>query len=121
MPNEQESWRSGVAAPVTAGALARAASVAGLARRAGDLVVGLTAVRRTRGLALVLVAKEVSANTRRELAGLGRRGVEVRVLEDLDRLSVAVGCPGARILAVKRGPLAAEIARRLAPGRAGSG
>jgi len=41
------------------------------------------------------------------------------MVEDLDPLAAAIGCPRIRVLAVKPGALAAEIIRRLAGESAG--
>ena len=96
-----------------AAALQGAASLGGIGLRAGHLVVGLSAVRRTSDLALVLLVAGISPHTRRELASLVRRGVRVFQVDDLEPLAAPMGRPGIRVLGIKAGPFASGMARRL--------
>ena len=95
--------------------LARASSLIGLGARSGAVVVGLSAVRRTRGLALVFVAETISENTRRELARLQRDGTRVFLCRSLEALTAAMGREDASVVAVRAGPMAEGILARLSP------
>ena len=100
---------------VTPQSLARASSLIGLGARSGAVVVGLSAVRRTRGLALVFVAETISENTRRELAGLQRDGARVFLCRSLEAMTAAMGREDASVVAVRSGPMAEGILARLSP------
>ena len=95
--------------------LARASSLIGLGARSGAVVVGLSAVRRTRGLALVFVAATVSENTRAELARLQRGGTRVFRCPSLVGLTGAMGREDASVIAVREGAMAEGILARLCP------
>lgn len=96
--------------------LARASSLIGLGARSGAVVVGLSAVRRTRGLALVFVAETISENTRRELARLQRDGARVFLCRSLEAMTAAMGREDASVVAVRAGPMAEGILARLSRG-----
>ncbi len=93
--------------------VARASSLIGLGARSGAVVVGLSAVRRTRGLALVFVEATVSANTQKELARLEQGGARVFRCPSLAPLTAAMGRQDASVLAVRAGPMAVGILARL--------
>lgn len=88
-------------------------SLVAIGIRSGATVVGLSAVRRARGLAYVLVDGGVAEGTRRELALLQRRGTQVLQVESLQVVSRAFGREDIRVLGIKRGDLAQGIAARL--------
>jgi len=100
---------------VTPQSLARASSLIGLGARSGAVVVGLSAVRRTRGLALVFMAETISQNTRRELARLQRDGARVFLCRSLEAMTAAMGREDASVVAVQAGPMAEGILARLSP------
>lgn len=96
-------------------AAARAARLAGVGARSGAVVVGLSAVRRTKDLALVFVDASVSQNTQRELDGLTRRGARVLRCADLGTMTAPMGRTDASVVGVRRGPLAAGMIDLLPP------
>ena len=100
--------------------LARASSLIGLGARSGDVVVGLSAVRRTRGLALVFLADTISENTLAELARLQRQGTRVFRCPSLAALTGGMGREDASVVAIRAGPMADGILARLSlePGEA---
>lgn len=93
--------------------LARASSLIGLGARSGDVVVGLSAVRRTRGLALVFMAETLSENTRTELARLEKQGARVFRSPSLAALTGAMGREDVSVAAVRAGAMAEGILARL--------
>ena len=96
-------------------ALARVSSLIGLGARSGAVVVGLSAVRRIRGPALVFMADTISQNTRRELARLRRDGARVFLCRSLEAMTAAMGREDASVVAVRAGPMAEGILARLSP------
>lgn len=96
-------------------AAARAASLIGVGAQAGAIVVGLSGVRRTKGLALLFVDASVSDNTQAELARLTRRGTRVFRCASLAILTGVVGRQDASVLGVKAGSLARGILGKLQP------
>ena len=109
---------SGAVPTLDADALCRAAPLAGIGRKSGDLIVGLSAVRRTQHLALVIVEEGISRHTLSELARLAQRGTRVFQTPNLSPLTQAFGRTDLRVVAVKRGNLARGLMARLmqAPG-----
>lgn len=97
-------------------ALERAAPLAGIGRKSGDLVVGLSAVRRTQDLALIVLESSLSRHTFTELARRRRAGVLVFQVDSLSPLTAAIGRQDARVVGVKRGPLAEGVIARLQDG-----
>lgn len=95
------------------GALIRAAALAGIGRKSGDLVAGLSAVRRSRDLALIVVESGISNNTLDELVRYTRHGTRVYQVEALLPLTSMFGRCEVRVIGVKRGPLAAGMMARL--------
>lgn len=89
----------------------RIAPLLGIGGQSGDTVCGLSAVRRTQALAYVFVAAGVAAGTVRQLR---RQGAQVLLVEEMEELTRALGRADVSVVGVKRGPLAAGIARRLA-------
>lgn len=97
--------------PTQAQRLAPLVSIGG---KSGDTVVGLSAVRRTRDLAFIFAARDVAANTWRELLQRESRGARVLCLDDMTALTRGLGRTDASIVAIKAGPLAQGVAARLA-------
>ena len=98
--------------PLLADASARAlASLLGIGCRSGDTVVGLSAVRRTAGLAFVFASSGLAERTLRELAG--KPGVRVYQLVEMQHLTRAFGREDAQVVGVKRGYLAHGLTKRL--------
>jgi hypothetical protein len=94
-------------------ALARAAPLAGIGRKSGDLVLGLSAVRRTDGLALILVESGISPRTLNELGRHRQRGVQVYQVQALLPLTAMLGRSDAHVIGVKRGALADGMMAKL--------
>lgn len=94
-----------------------ATGLLGLARRAGALEAGTSAVRealRSGRARLVLVAADAAEGQRRKLAGLLARGsVPVRVYGDRASLGAAIGTSPVSALAVTDRALAALILEAL--------
>ena len=74
-------------------------------------MVGLSAVRRTDGLAFVFAGSELAERTLRELAG--KPGAQVYQIADMQNLTGAFGREDAQVVGVKRGDLARGLAKRL--------
>ena len=92
---------------------ARLASLVAIGRQSGDTVVGLSGVRRTKGLAYVFADAGLAAGTWRELERLRRQGVRLFRLESLQVLTRSFGREDALVVGVKRGNLAQGIGGRL--------
>lgn len=89
-----------------AGAAARASRLMGVGAQSGAVVVGLSGVRRTKGLALVFLDASVSDNTQREMTRLERQGARVFRCAALTVLTRTIGREDASVVGVKAGPLA---------------
>jgi hypothetical protein len=96
-----------------ADALLRAAPLAGIGRKCGDLVTGLSAVRRAKDLALVIVAADISRHTLSELARLQQGGTQVFRTPSLAPFTGAFGRTDLQVIAVKRGNLARGLMAKL--------
>ena len=92
---------------------AQLASLVAIGCKSGDTVVGLSAVRRTRGLAYVLVDAGLAEGTVRELARLQKWGTRLFRVASLSDVTRAFGREEVRVIGVKRGSLAQGIAGRL--------
>lgn len=94
---------------------AAAAPLIGQGCRSGDALLGLSAVRQAKGLALILADAGLAAGSRRQL-GLGaRRGTRLYLVEDLEVVTASIGRPDVRVIGVRRGPLARGILAKWAP------
>ena len=89
---------------------ARASRLIGVGARSGAVVIGLSAVRRTKDLALVFLDAGVSDNTQRELAHLSTKGARILRCADLGALTGVMGRLDASVVGVRRGPLAKGLA-----------
>jgi hypothetical protein len=87
----------------------------GVGAQSGAVVVGLSSVRRTKGLALVFLDASVSDNTQREMARLERQGARVFRCAALTELTRTMGREDASVVAVKSGPLAKGMTKLLPP------
>ncbi|MDA0335582.1 MAG: hypothetical protein O2782_10480 [bacterium] len=97
-----------------AGALG-ASRLMGVGSQSGAVVVGLSGVRRTKGLALVFLDVSVSANTQREMADLQRHGTRVFRCAPLADLTRSIGREDVSVVGVKAGPLAKGMVQVLPP------
>lgn len=95
------------------------APLVGIGGKSGDTVVGLSALRRSRPLALVFAAPGLAQGTLAELTGWGREGAAVFRVEEWEELAGRLGRPDALVLGIRPGPLAEGICRRL--GESGPG
>lgn len=89
------------------------APLVGIGGKSGDTVVGLSALRRSRPLALLFASPALGANTLAELAGWRREGALLFVVEEWQEVAGRVGRPDALVLGVRPGSLAEGIQRRL--------
>ena len=99
--------------------VAAVAPLVAIGGQSGDTVVGLSAVRRTRGLAFVFVDASISDNTLSELGRRRREGTRVLRVPSMPELAARLGRTDVSVLGVKAGPLAAGVARKLQPGTNG--
>jgi hypothetical protein len=88
------------------GAAARTSRLMGVGAQSGAVVVGLSGVRRAKGLALVFLDASVSDNTQREMTRLERRGARVFRCTALADLTRTIGREDVSVVGVKAGPLA---------------
>jgi hypothetical protein len=92
-----------------------ASRLMGVGAQSGAVVVGLSGVRRTKGLALVFVDVSVSDNTRREMSRLERHGARVFLCAELAELTRTIGREDASVVGVKAGTLAKGMMKTLPP------
>jgi ribosomal protein L7Ae-like RNA K-turn-binding protein len=123
--------QAGVVARAKGGNAGRSAEaevlrLAGLARRAGRLAIGTSAVRqatRSGALHAVLFASDATENARDRLAGgLAAAGVPTATCGDRETLGLAVGRPGVVVIGIMEPHLARRALDALGgerPGRAG--
>ncbi len=94
-------------------ASARLAPLVAIGCSSGDTVIGLSAVRRTRKLAFVLLDDQLAEGTRRELTALSRFGTQLLHLPSLVAVTRLFGREEVKVVGVKRGALARGIAAKL--------
>ncbi len=95
------------------------APLVGIGGKSADTVVGLSALRRSRPLALIFASPELAEGTLAELAGWRREGALLFVVEEWEVVAGRVGRPDALVLGIRPGPLAEGISRRLQASGAG--
>ncbi|HCL27551.1 MAG TPA: hypothetical protein DIC52_03835 [Candidatus Latescibacteria bacterium] len=93
--------------------IARASRLIGVGAQSGAVVVGLSGVRRTRGLALVFLDASVSANTQREMTRLERQGARIFLCAQLADLTRPMGREDVSVVGVRSGSLARGMAKLL--------
>ena len=81
--------------------------------RSGDVVLGLSSVRRVAHLACIFVSRTLSAGTVRQLLLLAHQGTVIYELEDIELIRVRVGRPDIMVLGIKSGSLAAGVTKKL--------
>jgi hypothetical protein len=111
MPAAQED--TGGIPTLDAETAAQLASLVAIGRQSGDTVVGLSAVRRVKKLAYILVDFQLAAGTLRELEARQRQGTILFRVESIQVLSRAFGREDILVLGIKQGDLARGIAGRL--------
>jgi hypothetical protein len=89
------------------------ASLVAIGRRSGDTVVGLSSVRRTKKLAVILADESLALRTFNELAKLTKDGFGVFKVSDILSLTGRFGREDIRVIGVVRGPLADGILKKL--------
>ncbi len=85
----------------------------GIGCRSGTTVVGLSAVRRAKGLAFVFASSALAQRTLRELARLERGGTRVFQVQTMELLTQGFGRTDAHVIGVLRGDLARGLAEHL--------
>ena len=100
---------------LTAAEALGASRLMGVGAQSGAVVVGLSGVRRTKGLALVFVDVSVSDNTQRELSRLERHGTRVFLCAKLAELTRPIGREDASVVGVRAGTLAMGMMKTLPP------
>ncbi len=96
---------------VAAGLRRRLASAAGLARRAGDIVVGIDAMEKAKSLGFVFIAGDAAARSRAAAERIAaRHGAPASQALSAERLAAALGLDGVRFAGVKPGRSAARAA-----------
>ena len=85
----------------------------GIGCRSGATVVGLSAVRRAKGLALVFASSDLAQRTLRELARLERGGTRVFQVQPMEVLTQGFGREDAQVIGVLRGDLARGLAKHI--------
>jgi hypothetical protein len=101
--------------PLTLSAVlgAQVAPLLGIGCRSGDVVLGLSAVRRVRKLAFVLVSQTVSAGTVRQLMLLTRQGTKVYIVDAMEVIHQRLGRPDIAVIGIKPGALAQGVGKQL--------
>ena len=89
------------------------ASLVGIGCQSGDVVMGLSAVRRAAALAFVFADAEIAAGTLAELARLQRSGTRVCQVSPLRQMTSTAGRDDVSVMGVKAGSLADGMRARL--------
>ena len=92
---------------------AQLSALLGIGCRSGATVVGLSAVRRAKGLAFVFASSELAQRTLRELARLERGGTHVFQVQPMEVLTQGFGREDAQVIGVLRGDLARGLAKHI--------
>lgn len=100
--------------PLDADTVARLVPLVAIGCSSGATVIGLSAVRRTKKLAYVLLDGQVAQGTQRELAQLSRFGTQILQLPSMATVGQAFGRTDVKVVGIKRGALAQGIAAKLA-------
>lgn len=96
------------------------ASLIGIGCQSGDVVMGLSSVRRVRGLAFVFVDAGIAPGTLAEMERLQRAGTRVYRVAPLSQMTGSAGRYDVFIMGVKSGSLADGVRARIATGSGGS-
>ena len=95
---------------------AQLSALLGIGCRSGATVVGLSAVRRAKGLAFVFASSDLAQRTLRELARLARMergGTRVFQVQVMEVLTQSFGREDAQVIGVLRGDLARGLAKHI--------
>lgn len=92
---------------------AQLSALLGIGCRSGATVVGLSAVRRAKGLAFVFASSDLAPRTLRELARLERGGTHVFQVSAMKELTQHFGREDAQVIGVLRGDLARGLAKHI--------
>ena len=85
----------------------------GIGCRSGATIVGLSAVRRAKGLAFVFASSDLAQRTLRELASLEHKGTRVFQVETMEVLTQGFGREDAHVIGVLRGDLARGLSKHI--------
>ena len=91
----------------------RVAPLLGVGCSSGDVILGLSAVRRVHRLAFILVSQTLSAGTVRQLMLLTRQGTQVYIVQEIEVVRQRVGRPDIAVIGIKPGALAQGVAKQL--------
>ena len=89
------------------------ASLVGIGCQSGDVVMGLSAVRRVGSLAMVFADASLAEGTLSELSRLARHGTRVFRVSPLSLMTAVAGREEVSVMGVKEGSLAAGMSKKL--------
>ncbi len=89
------------------------ASLVAIGRRSGDTVVGLSTLRRTKNLTMILADESLALRTFNELEVLTKDGSGVFRLTDILSLTSRFGREDIRVIGIVKGSLANGILKKL--------
>ena len=89
------------------------APLVGIGCQSGDVVMGLSAVRRARSMVLVFADVNLAEGTLNELGRLARHGTRVFRVSPLSQMTAVAGRGDVSVMGVKGGPLAAGMVKKL--------
>ena len=89
------------------------ASLVGIGCQSGDVVMGLSAVRRVGSLAIVFADASLAEGTLSELSRLTRHGTRVFRVSPLSLMTTVAGRGEVSVMGVKEGSMAAGMNKKL--------
>ena len=98
---------------LSSAAAASLASLVGIGCQSGDVVMGLSAVRRTSALAFVFADAGIAAGTLAQMGWLRHTGTRVFVVSPLQQMTAVAGRGDVSVMGVKQGALADGMRARL--------
>ena len=88
-------------------------SLVGIGCQSGDVVMGLSAVRRVGSLALIFADASLAEGTLKELSRLAHHGTRVFRVSPLSTMTAVAGRQDVMVMGVKEGSLAEGMAKKL--------
>jgi L-alanine-DL-glutamate epimerase-like enolase superfamily enzyme len=109
----QQDHNEGGVEELSSSAAAGLASLVGIGCQSGDVVMGLSALRRVNGLAFVFADTDIAPGTMAEVSRQQKSGTRVFRVSPLSQMTASAGRTDVSIMGVKSGSLADGIRARL--------